>query len=94
MHAEPFRGARPDHGLPLHEENSAHDANFYEFAHLPGARASALDFDISTLSRLTKRGVPGQPKDRINDEVGRTLDELPHNIEVDPKLRTQQRQNE
>ena len=46
------------------------------------------------LSGLAKHGVAGQPKDRINDEVGRTLDEVPNNIEVDPELRTEQRQNE
>jgi hypothetical protein len=53
-----------------------------------------LGFGISILSGVAKRGVAGQPKDRINDDVGRTLDEVPNNIEVDTELRTEQRQNE
>jgi hypothetical protein len=53
-----------------------------------------LDFGISILSGLAKHGVAGQPKVCINDEVGRTLDEVPNKIEVDPELRPEQRQNE
>jgi hypothetical protein len=53
-----------------------------------------LGFGISTLSGLAKHDVAGEPKDRINDDVGRTLDEVPNYIEVDPELRTEQRQNE
>ena len=59
-----------------------------------GGRPLVLDFGISILSGLAKHGVAGQPKDGINDEVGRTLDEVPNKIEVDPELCTEQRQNE
>ena len=59
-----------------------------------GGEASGLDFGTSILSRLAKHGVAGQPKDRVNDEAGRTLDEVPNKIEVDPELRTEQRQYE
>ena len=37
--------------------------------------------------------ISGQPKNCIDDDVGRTLDKLPDDIEVDPELRTKQRQN-
>jgi hypothetical protein len=53
-----------------------------------------LGFGISILSGLAKHGVTGQPKDGINDEVGRTLDKVPNKIEVDPELRTEHWQNE
>ena len=38
--------------------------------------------------------VARQPQDCIDDDAGRTLDETPNDIEVDPELRSKQRQNE
>jgi hypothetical protein len=83
--------------LRVHVLKSSHAVNWSRAISAPLVRVKTHEpahtnyrtFLVQTNGAWARLGIAGELKDRIDDDVGRTVDELPDKIEVDTELRTQ-----